>query len=289
MADYRWITADESKAPAPSLNLRKCPFCGGKVEIRDFHGTATFFYCTNKYCDAVMYYEHGEIIHSAADATAAYNTRAGFPAIISALIGAAVTLIAVLLFIASVVTYRVNEVSRETFASQVVIEHPAAVADDGRLTGDDTEAAGYAARLYTDADAQALAQMAWGECRGVEALNTGSGIISADYQKAAAMWCALNRFDAAFDGERIADIVAAPSQFHGYDPEHPIDDELLALAYDVLERWQAEKTGAADVGRVLPAEYLFFTGDGENNYFTAEYGSGVCYTWELPDVYAEGD
>lgn len=279
-----------------------CPFCGhavihayhAKTMVRAYYmrqtddAEAVCFECTK--CGAITAFLDGDMRweNDARHAFKRYNTRTGMPAMISALIGAAVTLIAALLLIAFVVTYRVNDVSRETIASQTTIEHIAAEVDDGRLAGDDIEAAGYAARLYTDADAQALAQMAWGECRGVKALSAGGRIISAKYQKAAAMWCALNRFDAAFDGERIADVVAAPSQFHGYDPEHPIDDDLLALAYDVLERWQAEKTGAADAGRVLPAEYLFFTGDGKNNYFSTEYGSGVYYTWELPDVYAEG-
>ena len=152
------------------------------------------------------------------------------------------------------------------------------------LAEEDNAAAASSPALYTDADAVALAQMAWGECRGVDALSAEGVTVSGTYQKAAAMWCVLNRYDAGA-GESIVDVVAAPRQFHGYDPEHPISEELLALAYDVLDRWQAEKAGAADVGRTLPAEYLFFVGDGSNNYFSAEYGSGVYYAWELPDVY----
>lgn len=96
------------------------------------------------------------------------------------------------------------------------------------------------AKHYTDADAQALAQMAWGECRGVGDLVTADGrTVTGTCQKAAAMWVALNRYDAGYE-ESVVDVVAAPHQFAGYDPEHPLDDELLALAYDVLERWNEE-------------------------------------------------
>lgn len=243
------------------------------------------FGCSNRDCGALTVFENNFCKALPDEALYYFKARAGMPPVIAALIGAAIALIAAVILFALCVTERAENVSHETIAPQLTIEQ---AADDGRLAGDDTEAAGYAARLYSDADAQALAQMAWGECRGVPALDAGGKSISPDCQKAAAMWVALNRFDAGYKGERIADIVAAPSQFHGYAADNPVDDELLALAYDVLERWAAEKAGAADVGRVIPAEYLFFTGDGEYNHFTKEYGTGIYYTWELPDVYAEG-
>lgn len=139
---------------------------------------------------------------------------------------------------------------------------------------------------YTDADAVALAKMAWGECRGVEALTLNGREISGTCQKAATMWVACNRYDAGA-GDSIVEIVAAPHQFAGYAADNPLDDELLALAYDVLERWNMEQNGGTDVGRVLPADYLWFTGDGKYNYFADQYGTMFFYTWELPDVYAE--
>ena len=194
------------------------------------------------------------------------------------LIGASAALIAAGIFCTSFVTERAENVSRETIAPQT--ESVQQAAEDQQEELAEVEPV----RLYTDADAVALAQMAWGECRGVGAICSGGVTVSGTYQKAAAMWCVLNRYDAGA-GESIADVVAAPRQFHGYSAKHPIDEELLALAYDVLERWQAECYGAEDVGRVLPAEYTFFVGDGRHNYFSAEYRSGDYYTWDLPDVY----
>ena len=53
-----------------------------------------------------------------------------------------------------------------------------------------------------------------------------------------------------------------------------------------IERDTREKTGAADVGRVLPDDYIYFTGDGNRNYFTAEWSSSaVEYDWALPSPY----
>lgn len=140
--------------------------------------------------------------------------------------------------------------------------------------------------LYTEADAIALAKMAWGECRGVGKLIINGKAVSGACQKAAAIWCALNRYDAGFE-DSIAEVVAAPMQFVGYAAGNPVDPELLALAYDVLERWERERLHGGDVGRVLPADYMWFTGDGLHNWFVNEWKSDDYYTWELPDPYAE--
>lgn len=139
--------------------------------------------------------------------------------------------------------------------------------------------------LYTKADAIALARMAWGECRGVGSLTVNGKTVSGTCQKAAAMWCALNRYDAGFE-DSIVEVVAAPLQFVGYAASNPVDEELLELAYDVLERWAAERKGCTDVGRVLPSDHMWFTGDGRHNWFVNKWRSKDYYTWELPDVYA---
>lgn len=196
-----------------------------------------------------------------------------------ALLGHAIAL--ALLFCLLVVTERAENVSRETMVSQNAEQA-------AELPEEETQAAEIVPLPYSHADAEALARMAWGESGGVGDLMTDGKIVSADYQKAATMWCGLNRYDAGYAGS-IFDVIAANKQFHGYDPAHQIDEELLALAYDVLDRWAAERSGAADVGRVLPAEYLYFVGDGKHNYFTAEYGSGIYYAWTLPDVYAASE
>lgn len=131
-------------------------------------------------------------------------------------------------------------------------------------------------KLYTERDVELLAKVIWAEARGIES----------DAEKAAVAWCALNRLDAGF-GETLEEVVTAPYQF-AYRESAPVTPELAVLARDVLERWQAERCGAVEVGRTLPADYYFFGGDGRHNYFRKEYRhTGENWDWSLPDPYRE--
>ena len=82
-------------------------------------------------------------------------------------------------------------------------------------------------------------------------------------------------------------VVTKPYQFHGYAADHPLLPELEELALDVIERWLDEKDGETEVGRVLPREYLFFTGDGEHNHFRTEWDGGQVWDWSLQSPYEE--
>lgn len=137
-------------------------------------------------------------------------------------------------------------------------------------------------RLYTDEDAIALAKMCWGEARGVTYLETSNGIVSAECQKEAVMWVALNRYDAGYS-DSIVGVVAAPKQFSGYSERHPVDSELLDLAYSVLDKWNSEKHGETSVGRVLPSDYHWFHGDGNHNWFRNAFRGADGY-WEWSTV-----
>ncbi len=128
-----------------------------------------------------------------------------------------------------------------------------------------------------EADVEMLAKMIWGEARGVESIT----------EKAAVAWCILNRVDAkgyACGGD-IEYVLTFPGQFVGYDEDNPATTECKKIAADVLARWAAEKAGIEDVGRVLPKEYTYFTGDGERNYFTDEWKGGDTWDWSLPSPY----
>ena len=129
------------------------------------------------------------------------------------------------------------------------------------------------APLWTEDEATALAQMVWGEARGVKSTT----------EQAACVWCVLNRCDKW--NMTILEVVTAPHQFAGYDPSYPVDDELLGLCEDVLTRYFSEKDGEADVGRVLPPDYLFFSVDGERNHFRNAYKGGQIWDWTLPSPY----
>ena len=126
---------------------------------------------------------------------------------------------------------------------------------------------------WTDEEVIVLAKMLWGEARGV----------SSDAEKAACVWCALNRVDHGYGD--IITVVTTPKQFVGYQESNPVDDELITLCIDVLTCWYAEKDGQTEGGRVLPSEYLFIFGNGERNHFRTDYKNGTVWDWSLPSPY----
>lgn len=138
--------------------------------------------------------------------------------------------------------------------------------------------------LYTDEDVIVLTKMLYGEARGVTELNTNGKCVSTKCQQAAVIWTVLNRYDAGYS-DSISQVVTAPKQFVGYRESNPVDEELLVLVKDVLDRWNREKHGETDVGRVLPADYLWFRGDGKYNHFRNEYSTSSKWNWSLEDVY----
>jgi len=126
--------------------------------------------------------------------------------------------------------------------------------------------------LYTDSDVELIAKTVWQEAGG----------IPNEDEQAAVVWCILNRVDAPRWGDTIAEVVTAPHQFAYYESS-PVTEDLKKLAEDVLERWKQEKEGEADVGRVLPEEYVFFDGDGSHNYFRSEYERTGEY-WDFEEA-----
>ena len=128
----------------------------------------------------------------------------------------------------------------------------------------------------TETEQRMIAQTVWAEARGVRTRK----------EQAAVVWCILNRLDAGGYGSTLEEVVSAPKQF-AWREENPVREDLLELTKDVLRRWQAEKEGWEDAGRVLPAEYLFFEGDGRENHFRDKWKGGREWDWSLPDPYEE--
>ena len=136
---------------------------------------------------------------------------------------------------------------------------------------------GQAADTYSESDVELIAKTVWQEARGIER----------KAEQAAVVWCILNRVDDDRWGDSIAEVVTAPHQF-AYDAGAPVTDELRRLAEDVLERWKREKEGETEVGRVLPAGYVFFDGDGSHNHFRREYEhTGEYWEFEAESPYGE--
>lgn len=133
---------------------------------------------------------------------------------------------------------------------------------------------------WTEDDLELLAQTVYAE----------ADICRTTREKAAVVWCVLNRLDAGRYGDSIREVVTAPNQF-AWTEDRPVIPEYIELAEDVLRRWRDEKAGQEDVGRVLPAEYLFFEGDGWENYFDTSFPvdvDGCVWGWTLPDPHGEG-
>ena len=111
-----------------------------------------------------------------------------------------------------------------TTLKSVVKEAPEMAAEP--VVKQDAEAVEYP-KLYTHEDVIAMAKLLYGEARGVEDLYIWDGrVISSEYQRACVIWSVLNRYDAGWE-DSIIDVIAAYKQFHGYDPEHPVEEEFV--------------------------------------------------------------
>ncbi len=129
---------------------------------------------------------------------------------------------------------------------------------------------------YTEDEVIMMAKLLYSECRGVPS----------DTEKACVVWTVCNRVDSEeFEGDTITEVVTQPNQFAYYE-DTPVWDELYELSLDVLSRWNSEQNGNASVGRVLPAEYTYYTGDGKHNYFRNAYdGDYAIWDHSLPSPY----
>lgn len=131
---------------------------------------------------------------------------------------------------------------------------------------------------YTENDVTMLAKVAFCEARGIKSKT----------EIACVMWTILNRLDSGKYGSSIASIVTAPNQFAYYRSARTVSDygyDLKELARDVLSRWNQEKNGETEVGRVLPASYCWYTGDGRANHFRNAYRGGNRWNYSLPSPY----
>lgn len=160
--------------------------------------------------------------------------------------------------------------------------------------------------VLDEAEVDLLARTIYAEARGLSVT-----------EQAAVAWCVLNRVDAGYG--TLTEVLTAPHQFATWHGE--IAQEQRDIAADVLTRWEREKLGCPgeaqrsgfggertssgtseavhtgadegcaacedEVGRVLPREYLWFTGDGVRNYFRDAYTDGEYWDWGLESPYEE--
>ena len=125
-----------------------------------------------------------------------------------------------------------------------------------------------------DNEIKMLAKLIYREARGINSTD----------QKAAVVWCVLNRVDNGNYGSSISKVITAKHQF-AWVPDTPVKDEFYELAKDVVTRWLLEKEGFEEVGRVLPKDYLYFAGRDGKNWFRKEYRSGNYWNWSEESPY----
>lgn len=140
----------------------------------------------------------------------------------------------------------------------------------------DSEQPQPSAATWSAADVDILCKTVYGE----------AGNVSKD-QMAAVAWCVLNRVDSSIYPNDIISVATQPGQFQGYQWWHPVDPDVKEIVLDVLDRWQREKNGEKDVGRILPPEYLFFWGDNVVNHFTVSFGAETEWDWSWPSPYQD--
>lgn len=134
-------------------------------------------------------------------------------------------------------------------------------------------------KVYTtnrEEEAIILAKVMYREARGISSIT----------EQACVAWTILNRVDK--NNSSIRTEATAPNQF-AWDPYAPtIDDygrDLVDLAKDIIGRWEAEKDGETDVGRVLSSNYYYFNGYNGHNWFRATYkrdGNNWDYSLDSP-------
>lgn len=128
-------------------------------------------------------------------------------------------------------------------------------------------------KYYDEQDAIDIAKLLYAEC----------GSVKSKTEQACVAWALLNRVD--MTGSSIHYIIRRPKQYAFYQTTK-VDKTLLSLAYDVLERWNKEKNGDKSIGRVLPKDYIYFSGDGKHNYFRNKYkGNYTVWDYSLQSPY----
>ncbi len=123
---------------------------------------------------------------------------------------------------------------------------------------------------YNPVYAEALAKMMYGE---------GGANME---EHAATSWVVINRVEAGYGS--LLHVLSTKGQFVGYRKSNPVTPLLHALAVDILIRWDMERCGYQNVGRVLPKNYLWFSGSNGHNWFRDRFKGGTVwnFSWDSP-------
>lgn len=107
-------------------------------------------------------------------------------------------------------------------------------------------------KLYTEADVIAMAKMLYGEARECAYEDQRNCCITA-----------CNRADDSRWAETVHEVIEQPNQYHGYNVNNPICENLKAIAETVLNEWSLKKQGIS----IEWNDYNSFYGDGVQNHY----------------------
>lgn len=111
---------------------------------------------------------------------------------------------------------------------------------------------------YTSEEITLVCQTVYGEARGCS-----------KEEQQLVVWCICNRAD--YSGTSIEQVVTANRQFHGYDPENPVTEEIFENVTEVLEAWSRNEEALVYEPYATTTEYRYFSGDGRHNWYREEW------------------
>ena len=111
---------------------------------------------------------------------------------------------------------------------------------------------------YTSEEITLVCQTVYGEARGCS-----------KEEQQLVVWCICNRAD--YSGTSVEQVVTASRQFHGYDPENPVTEEIFENVTEVLEAWSRNEEALVYEPYATTTEYRYFSGDGRHNWYREEW------------------
>lgn len=111
---------------------------------------------------------------------------------------------------------------------------------------------------YTSEEITLVCQTVYGEARGCS-----------KEEQQLVVWCICNRVD--YSGTSVEQVVTADRQFHGYDPENPVTEEIFENVTEVLEAWSRNEEALVYEPYATTTEYRYFSGDGRHNWYREEW------------------
>lgn len=111
---------------------------------------------------------------------------------------------------------------------------------------------------YTSEEITLVCQTVYGEARG-----------GSKEEQQLVVWCICNRVD--YSGASVEQVVTANRQFHGYDPENPVTEDIFENVTEVLEAWSRNEEALVYEPYATTTEYRYFSGDGRHNWYREEW------------------